>query len=225
MNFKKYLAALVIALLLTSTLLVIWDRWFSMKRTSSYELPPPRSEMGSAVDSIHIATEAHLGSSNPGELAQAAEENSVQVGSVQKTNAVADSNHSAIVSAGSTGKASKPCLANNSLNDLLARVTIDPQAPVFLSSADIDSGSVRVPGTNTSDVMLFLRIPGKSPDELEVITSFAGGDVHFERQLIKRGPSRGALWQENGTNVGIVMLYPTRAEADGVANLLRGASR
>jgi hypothetical protein len=224
MHFKKYLAVLVIALLLTSTLLVMWNRWFAMKRISSYGLPTPGYQAGSAVDTSHIAaTEAHLRSSN--EVGQAADGDSVQVGAVQKTNAVADNNHSAIESAGSTGKPSKPRLANNSLNDLLARVNIDPQAPVFLTSADIDPASVRVPGTNTSDVMLFLRIPGKSPDELEVITTFAGGDVHFDGQVIKRGPSSGALWQEDGTNVGIVMLYSTRAEADAVAELLRGVSR
>ena len=97
---------------------------------------------------------------------------------------------------------------------------------MLLTSADIEPESVRLLGTNlTGDVMLSLRIPGKSPEELEVITTFAGGDVLFEGQVIKRGPSRGASLVENGTNVGIVMLYSTRAEANAVAKILRGARK
>jgi hypothetical protein len=225
MNFKKYLAALIIALFLSSILLLIPIRRFLIGETTTDELPAHGYQTGSGPDIHTDATEGQVGSPEPVQVGQAADEQTVHVDSVQKTDAVPNSSQSGIDSVASRGKVNKASRAKNPLLDLLARVNIDPKAPVLLTSGDIDPESVRVPGTNSTDVMLWLKIPGKSPDELEVITTFAGGDVLFEGQVIKRGPSRGAAWVENGTNVGIVMLYGTRAEASAVAKLLRGASR
>jgi hypothetical protein len=91
------------------------------------------------------------------------------------------------------------------------------RAPLILTSEDIDP-DVRFFG-DANGANLYLKLPTKTSEEIENISEQLG-DILYDAQLVKRGPSPGALLKSGETNIGLAFYNPSIREAEAVAKLL-----
>lgn len=97
------------------------------------------------------------------------------------------------------------------------------QAPLILTSDEIDPDVRFLGGGDQLGANLLLKLPTKTSEEIQTISEQLG-DIIYDGQLVKRGPSPGAVLQSGGTNIGLAFYYRTREEAEAVARLLRSAA-
>ncbi len=90
-----------------------------------------------------------------------------------------------------------------------------PSQTLVLTTNDINADSVRVIG---HEVTVALRIPS---EEISMLRKQVR-EVIFAQQVIATGYYAFGLVRRDGTNVGIVLFFASRAEADAVAATLRG---